>query len=225
MKLSTPLVTQLARRPGQKEARYAHLLAGEQGGTLRMWEVSSGKEQRHLAGPFELIGLAVAPEGKTVAAVAFHSNAVRLWDTATGKEQLAHAGHQGMVRPIRIAQDGKMLLSASRDRSLRRWDLAAARELRVLRGSYAFDFAVSFSADGKLTADEGTVTPAFLTRVREVAAANGVSRGVVSGFAHGEFIRLRFSKDVPEPARQQLRNWWASSGWSAPKALNAERCG
>jgi uncharacterized protein len=27
--LSTPLVTQLPRRPGQKEERYAHLLAGE----------------------------------------------------------------------------------------------------------------------------------------------------------------------------------------------------
>jgi uncharacterized protein len=29
MTLSTPLVTQLPRRPGQKEERYAHLLAGE----------------------------------------------------------------------------------------------------------------------------------------------------------------------------------------------------
>jgi uncharacterized protein YceH (UPF0502 family) len=29
MTLSTPLVVQLPRRPGQKEVRYAHLLAGE----------------------------------------------------------------------------------------------------------------------------------------------------------------------------------------------------
>jgi hypothetical protein len=80
-------------------------------------------------------------------------------------------------------------------------------------------------ADGKPTAAEGTVTPAFLARVREVAAANGVSRGLVSGFAHGEFIRLRFSSEIPERARQQLRNWWASSGWSAPKKFDAKHCG
>jgi hypothetical protein len=31
------------------------------------------------------------------------------------------------------------------------------------------------------------VTPAFLERVREVVAANGVSDGIVSGYAHGTF--------------------------------------
>jgi hypothetical protein len=80
-------------------------------------------------------------------------------------------------------------------------------------------------AAGRPEATEGTVTPAFLTRVREVAAANGVSRGVVSGFAHGEFIRLRFSAEIPEPARQQLRNWWASSGWPALRSHETHRCG
>ena len=79
--------------------------------------------------------------------------------------------------------------------------------------------------DGKAGAAEGTVTPAFLARVREVAATNGVSHGVVSGFAHGEFIRLRFSAEIPQPARQQLRNWWASSGWSAPRSRETHRCG
>jgi hypothetical protein len=79
--------------------------------------------------------------------------------------------------------------------------------------------------DGTPKATEGTVTPAFLERVREVAAANEVLRGTVSGHAHGSFIRLKFSSEFSEKGRQQLRNWWASFGWSAPKSGVPRRCG
>ena len=41
--LSTPLVTQLPRRPGQKEARYAHLLAGPPQGNARDGTQTSGE--------------------------------------------------------------------------------------------------------------------------------------------------------------------------------------
>jgi len=79
--------------------------------------------------------------------------------------------------------------------------------------------------NGKPHVDYGTVTPAFLERLREVAAANDISRGVVSGYAHDAFIRLKFSSEIPEAARQQLRNWWASFGWTAPRTRETGRCG
>lgn len=69
--------------------------------------------------------------------------------------------------------------------------------------------------DGKPLAVAGTVTPAFLACIREIAAAHSVGRCTVRGFAGGTFIRLRFSAEVPPSARQQLRNWWASFGWRA----------
>lgn len=71
--------------------------------------------------------------------------------------------------------------------------------------------------DGQAQAVEGTVTPAFLERVREVCAAHGVGHGTIAGRAHGRLIRLWFSREIPPNGRQQLRNWWATFGWSAPR--------
>src|SRR5262249_59660069 len=71
-------------------------------------------------------------------------------------------------------------------------------------------------ARGEPTAEVGTVTPAFLRRVREVAEEHGVAAGRVWGeIRRGGRISLRFSGQFPESARQQLRNWWAVSGWTA----------
>ncbi len=72
--------------------------------------------------------------------------------------------------------------------------------------------------DGKPQAKVGTVTPAFMERIREVAVANEIIQGKVSGFPQGTLVQLRFSPQFTESARQQLRNWWAVHGWSAPPA-------
>jgi hypothetical protein len=69
--------------------------------------------------------------------------------------------------------------------------------------------------DGKPQAITGTVTAAFLQRVREVAAEHGVKTGQVWGLARGARISLGFSRQITAPACQQVRNWWAVSGWSA----------
>jgi hypothetical protein len=71
-------------------------------------------------------------------------------------------------------------------------------------------------AGGEPAATAGAVTPAFLRRVREVAAEHRVAAGRVWGVVgRGGRTRLEFSAGFPEPARQQLRNWWAASGWAA----------
>ena len=77
--------------------------------------------------------------------------------------------------------------------------------------------------DSTPRAASGTVTPAFLERVREVVATNRMSQGTIIGYAYGRFIRLTFSSEFTEPARQQLRNWWATFGWAAPKC-RVSRC-
>jgi hypothetical protein len=79
-------------------------------------------------------------------------------------------------------------------------------------------------AEGKAIAAQGTVTPAFLERVREAAAAHGLSEAEIRGFAHGTFIRLHFSAEAPAAFQQQLRNWWATFGWSAPRVRRSRSC-
>jgi expansin (peptidoglycan-binding protein) len=92
---------------------------------------------------------------------------------------------------------------------------------RVSRPKPVFSVRV---VDGKPQAVEGTVAPAFLARVRELAAKHDLSQGAIDGFVHGRFIRLRFSSQVPDEARQSLRNWWATFGWSPPRMEQPGRC-
>lgn len=66
-------------------------------------------------------------------------------------------------------------------------------------------------------ATSGTVTPAFLARIRELCAEHQITQALVRGVIRGKHISLGFSGDFPADAQQQLRNWWALSGWPAPK--------
>jgi hypothetical protein len=62
---------------------------------------------------------------------------------------------------------------------------------------------------------KGTVTRAFLQDIGDVCARHGVENGVLRGVARGTRIELVFSNAFPGPCRQQLRNLWNISGWSA----------
>lgn len=84
-------------------------------------------------------------------------------------------------------------------------------------------FVVTIDA-GRAHAKTGTVTAAFLRRVEEVAAANQIEQAAIHGYPSGRLIRLWFSKEMSEASRQQLRNWWASSGWGAPYKKPRPRC-
>jgi hypothetical protein len=88
----------------------------------------------------------------------------------------------------------------------------------ALRPRYAFVVRVG---GGIPRAVKGTVTAAFLEQVRRVCAEHGVPSGTVRGRVRGRRISLAFSGGIPPSARQQLRNWWALSGW--PAGLSRDR--
>jgi hypothetical protein len=69
--------------------------------------------------------------------------------------------------------------------------------------------------DGQARTTRGVVTPAFLEQVREVCTRHGVQRGMVRGIIRGHRISLGFDRGIPPGGQQQLRNWWALSGWTA----------
>src|SRR5262245_22737901 len=70
------------------------------GSTLRLWNLTSGRD-RSLLGPFEVtLSLAFSADGKKLAAVG-GSTAVHLLDVASGKELQPEGGHDSGV--LRIA--------------------------------------------------------------------------------------------------------------------------
>jgi len=61
----------------------------------------------------------------------------------------------------------------------------------------------------------GTVTPAFLAEIAEVCRRHEIQRGTVNGVVRDRRISLAFSGSITPASRQQLRNLWSLSGWSA----------
>ncbi len=69
--------------------------------------------------------------------------------------------------------------------------------------------------EGVPRAVRGRVTRAFVQEVGEVCRRHEIHRGEVRGRAEGQRIVLDFSRNIPDSCRQQLRNLWNLSGWSA----------
>jgi hypothetical protein len=59
----------------------------------------------------------------------------------------------------------------------------------------------------------GKATAPVLELIRDVAAHNGIMKGTISGVEAPLGVRLEFSRSIPEPARQQLRNGWGILRW------------
>jgi hypothetical protein len=58
----------------------------------------------------------------------------------------------------------------------------------------------------------GKVTAAFLHEIGRVCREAGVSDGWVGGVRRGRRVALRFSRHIPPPCRQRLRNLWLQLG-------------
>lgn len=63
--------------------------------------------------------------------------------------------------------------------------------------------------DGALQVTRGKLPANFLAEMDEAVTRNGVRHGWVGGISRGNKIGLAFSRSIPAPCRQQLRNLWA----------------
>jgi WD40 repeat protein len=140
------------------------LAAGSWDGTVRLWEVSGGKELRQFDKQQAPVrSVAFSPDGKMLACGGEGSKIV-LWDAATGKELRRLAGHHGPITFVMFSPDGKLLASKGYDQTLRLWNVADGREVRRLghqEGASQVnepDCPVVFSLDGKTVAS-ATLTP------------------------------------------------------------------
>src|SRR5438105_587614 len=77
------------------------LASGSGDGTLKLWDVITGKETTTLEGHNEgwgVFSVVFSPDGKTLASAGGGPGSkIKLWDVKTGKETASFKGHDGTV--------------------------------------------------------------------------------------------------------------------------------
>jgi WD40 repeat protein len=148
--------------PGSKQ-----ILTGAWDKTLRVWDVETGKELRRFENVTDNVRcLALAPDGKTVAAGHFEDlrgagqgrpGTVRIWNIETGRLIRTLAGHKEEVACVAFSRDGKLIASSSYDKTLGLWDVQSGAKLHSLAGTpIQFVEAAEFTPDGKRVVSCGT---------------------------------------------------------------------
>jgi WD40 repeat protein len=139
------------------------LASGGGEGTAKLWDVPAGRERVALPVQEEVLGLAFAPDGQTLATASCarsRVSAVRLWDVAAGRERARPFEVDNEIRSVAFAPDGRTLALGCFDHLVRLWEPGAEGEAVVLPGHAAEAWSVAFAPDGRTLAsasDDHTV--------------------------------------------------------------------
>lgn len=129
--------------------------------SLRMWDLTTGKEIRPFLGHTKDVRrVAISPDGKQILSGSFDGT-MRLWDLQTGKEIRRFDGPGHFVEAVAFTPDGKRAVCSYGPRaigaiynadprcSLRLWDLATGKEIKQFKGHRAPVLCLTLSGDGR----------------------------------------------------------------------------
>lgn len=120
-------------------------LSGGKDGTVRLWDMASGKELRRLGLPNqEVRAVAFMGSDRFLAASGV---TLRLFEAASGQELLRLSGHTGAIKALAVSSDGTRAVTGSEDKSIRVWDFPSGRELQRLVGHTAGVNGLALTAD------------------------------------------------------------------------------
>jgi WD40 repeat protein/serine/threonine protein kinase len=109
------------------------LAAGSESGTVRLWEVDTGKLRHQLAGHSGPVHSVVFSLDGKYLATAGEDSSVRIWETGTGRQRTAYENHNLGVSQVAFHPNGTEVCSASQDTTIRIWNVKSATDRLVIQ--------------------------------------------------------------------------------------------
>jgi WD40 repeat protein len=127
-------------------------------GAIWVWDATTGKELRTLAGRNAAGSVVFSPDGRFLASYERDTPTVTLWDRDTGQARLALKGHTAGVVSAAFTADGLHLRAAAPDGVIRTWDVPLEAHPKVADAPFRFAVTV-LSADGSRVASSEKFGP------------------------------------------------------------------
>ncbi len=120
-------------------------------GSVRLWDVSSGKQLASLEGhKTNVWSIAFSPDGKRLISSGYDGT-VFIWDIAAKKSVATLEKHKSWCRAVSFAPDGANFATAGEDGTVVIWS-ADGKEVKELKAHESSIYAITFSPDGKTLA-------------------------------------------------------------------------
>ncbi|HKI33265.1 MAG TPA: sterol desaturase family protein [Gemmataceae bacterium] len=125
------------------------VVAGDEGGTVKVWGNTPDREPLTLTGHRGRVSsVALSADGRRIVSGGIDKT-VRLWDVTTGKAAQTLTGHAGPVLSVAVSADGGRIVSGAADGTVKVWDAATGREKITLTTDTDAVTGVGVSADGR----------------------------------------------------------------------------
>ena len=126
------------------------LVSGSIDGTVKQWDVASGRVLRTMDVGGRVRGVAVAPDGHRIA-VATESGSLSVWSIPTGDKTTTLSSNGASIGGVSFSPDGALIASASSDGTARIWN-ADTGELMTVLEHPGWVLDVCFSPDSSRVA-------------------------------------------------------------------------
>jgi WD40 repeat protein len=132
------------------------VVSGHEDGTIKLWDVKSGKLLRIMKGrSSDVRSVVFSPDGKLIASGNNdESGRVELWSVESGKLVRQFGGDSDYVRSLAFSPDGRMVVSGHIS-GVNLWDAKTGKLIREFEEGFSEDDQVDFSPDGKLVVSGG----------------------------------------------------------------------
>jgi len=118
--------------------------------TAKLWDATSGKELRTLAGKTGhtnlVLGVSFSPDASSLATVSTDNN-LKIWDIANGKPT-ALLAHAAGVTQVAASADGKLLAAGAADGTIRIWTALDGKLAQTLTGHAGAVVGLGFAPNG-----------------------------------------------------------------------------